>query len=31
LDEMAITSAPTYALADMTSADNDLLKKNGLE
>jgi biopolymer transport protein ExbD len=31
LDEMAITSAPTYALADITPADLDLLKKNGLE
>jgi biopolymer transport protein ExbD len=31
LDEMAITSAPTYALADITPADMELLKKNGLE
>jgi biopolymer transport protein ExbD len=31
LDEMSITGAPTYALADMTPADHELLKKNGLE
>lgn len=31
LDEMAITSVPTYALADITPADLDLLKKQGLE
>jgi len=31
LDEMAITGAPTYALADITPADLQLLKKNGLE
>ena len=31
LDEMAITSIPTYALADITPADLDLLKKNNLQ
>jgi len=31
LDEMSITGAPTYALADITPADLDLLKKQGLE
>ncbi len=31
LDEMSITSIPIYALADITPADLDLLKKNNLE
>ena len=31
LDEMAITSVPTYALADITPADKELLVKQGFD